>query len=798
MGVNVYGGTWRDALHAARLRLDSTYRTEQLLIEVMNRRWIDARTPTRRDPLAIDLDRDGIETLGIPASGSPVLFDHNGDGVRTGTGWLRPDDAWLVRDLDGNGTIDAGRELFGVDTAITVTEFVGGTMVSGTRNARTGFEALRALDDNRDNSFTSTDAAWNQVQLWRDLNGDGISQAGELSTLASQGIIGIGLNETTSTTDLGNGNQVTGTAVVRRASGPDATVSGVDLTASNLDLADNPFYREFSDVIPHSDAARLLPEMGGSGLLRDLREAMSLGTSQAARLTQAVQAFASKATRGEQMAAMDELLVSWAATDPQTTVWIRGAYKTHLIHDSAGFAMQFGGILDSVAGPGWRSDLDGASFSPLTGLNDKARRLVDRLVEHGVARGTGDFGFQGGYSSSQVISPDGTYRVRGPTYWSLDRMPQLLRQIGVLQAFNAQNFLSSLWTFDVWAGAGGDMSYTFLAEVPQPAADLMRSAYDALTASVYEALAMQTRLRPYLDGVTLVVEPAGIRFDSTGLAALLASTHTASPQKAIEDLSELIQFAMPTLQGVGFDAVAQLRTWIDALPSDSSLRSLLPSLMVSTGPSMAGTDSDQIWLGGAANESVNAGGGADVLDGATGNDTLNGGAGDDWLMGREGDDTLFGDSGDDSLDGGFGNDALHGGLGNNTYRFGRGDGFDRIDGRWNETTAGKLNTLEFKTGVAPSNIVLRQVHDGYWSSNWGLEVSIAGTTDRVLIESFFAYDNPANSFNPVQRFTFSNGEVLDTAAIMSRVVQGALSAPLAGDINQATTSSASHQLLAAT
>ena len=914
-----------------------------------NNNWNTARTPIRRDPLAIDLDRDGIETLGIPASGSPVLFDHNGDGVRTGTGWLRPDDAWLVRDLDGNGTIDAGRELFGVDTAITVTEFAGGTPVSVTRNARTGFEALRALDDNRDNSFTATDAAWNQVQLWRDLNGDGISQAGELSTLASQGIIGIGLNETTSTTDLGNGNQVTGTAVVRRASGPDATVSGVDLTASNLDLADNPFYREFTDTIPLTPAAAASPTMGGSGWLRDLREAASLGSAAAGELQATISAFAAATTRTVQLALVNQLLEDWADTSGRRVVSEARMVDAETISETSTHR--------TIRYVGSDRGYSATSVGSYVSLNLVPDSYTEQFAQNGLAS-------------------------RRPNAAGMEA----LRRLSVLEAFNGSRFIDFTRTVSAggpgWgsgtgggSGSGGAAgtgpTHIGIVDLQIEQIQALDRAYAALAESVYGALALQTRLRPYLDAVSLVVDEAGVRFDTSALSVLLTSTHGASPQKAIEDLSELIRFAMPTLYGVGFDAVAQIRTWIDALPADSSLRSLLPSLMVSTGPSMAGTDSDQIWLGGAANESVNAGGGADVLDGATGNDTLNGGAGDDWLMGREGDDTLFGDSGDDSLDGGFGNDALHGGLGNNTYRFGRGDGFDRIDGRSHDGTAGKLNTLEFKAGVAPSNIVLRQVDDGYfgpgrglevsiagttdrvliegffawdnpggfnpvqqmrfadgtvWSTtniltrlyagtagtdtlagtigndtingaagddtlggrdgndtllggdgnDWlwgdagndildggtgsdaligglgnntyrfgrgdgvdridgrshdatagklntlefkagvapsnivlrqvddgyfgpgrGLEVSIAGTTDRVLIESFFAYDNPANSFNPVQRFTFSNGEVLDTAAIMARVVQGALSAPLAGDINQATTSSASHQLLAA-
>lgn len=47
-------------------------------------------TPPRTDPLVLDLDNDGIETIGI--GGTVVVFDHNADGIKTGTGWVKSDD----------------------------------------------------------------------------------------------------------------------------------------------------------------------------------------------------------------------------------------------------------------------------------------------------------------------------------------------------------------------------------------------------------------------------------------------------------------------------------------------------------------------------------------------------------------------------------------------------------------------------------------------------------------------------------------------------------------------------------
>ena len=97
----------------------------------VNSLWEQARNwIARRDPLVLDLDGDGIETVGVNAT-THVLFDHNNDGVKTGTGWVKGDDGLLVLDRNGNGVIDNGSELFG-----------DATMVNGVK-ATDGFSALR-------------------------------------------------------------------------------------------------------------------------------------------------------------------------------------------------------------------------------------------------------------------------------------------------------------------------------------------------------------------------------------------------------------------------------------------------------------------------------------------------------------------------------------------------------------------------------------------------------------------------------------------------------------------------------
>ncbi|TFV04382.1 calcium-binding protein, partial [Bacillus stratosphericus] len=64
------------------------------------------------DPLVLDLDGDGIETVGTQGYAG-ALFDHDKDGIRTSTGWVSADDGLLVIDRNGDGIINNGGELFG-------------------------------------------------------------------------------------------------------------------------------------------------------------------------------------------------------------------------------------------------------------------------------------------------------------------------------------------------------------------------------------------------------------------------------------------------------------------------------------------------------------------------------------------------------------------------------------------------------------------------------------------------------------------------------------------------------------
>ena len=105
--------------------------------------------PTPESPIILDLDGDGVETTQLKAG---AYFDHDGNGFSEQTGWAGADDGMLVRDIDGNGSVDNGKELFGNET-----------LLSDSTKASNGFQALSELDDNKDGKIDANDAAWSQL-----------------------------------------------------------------------------------------------------------------------------------------------------------------------------------------------------------------------------------------------------------------------------------------------------------------------------------------------------------------------------------------------------------------------------------------------------------------------------------------------------------------------------------------------------------------------------------------------------------------------------------------------------------
>ena len=166
-----------------------------------------------RSPLVVDLDGDGIETIGTDEK---VYFDHDDNGFAENTGWVGKDDGLLVRDLNNNGQIDNGTELFG-----------NNSVLSSGEKAANGFEALKELDSNGDNIFNNQDTAWNEVKVWKDTNSNGVVDEGELLTLEQANISGINLDYQKGNTQDENNNSHAQTGTFIKTDGSTGTVTDV-------------------------------------------------------------------------------------------------------------------------------------------------------------------------------------------------------------------------------------------------------------------------------------------------------------------------------------------------------------------------------------------------------------------------------------------------------------------------------------------------------------------------------------------------------------------------------------------
>jgi trimeric autotransporter adhesin len=101
-----------------------------------------------------------------------------------------------VRDINGDGVINDGKELFGE-----------GTVLADGSRAKDGYAAMAALDGNHDGKLDASDAVFKQLQVWVDGDRDGVTDAGELKSLADLGIASLSLQATTSTA-VDNGNLI--------------------------------------------------------------------------------------------------------------------------------------------------------------------------------------------------------------------------------------------------------------------------------------------------------------------------------------------------------------------------------------------------------------------------------------------------------------------------------------------------------------------------------------------------------------------------------------------------------------
>lgn len=249
----------------------------------------EGASPDLPCPLVLDLDGDGTGSVALSGN---AYFDHAADGFAEATGWADVSDGILVMDRNLNNRIDSGRELFGNQT-----------LLQSGQLAANGFAALAEWDGNSDGKIDAADSVWGNLQIWQDVDGDGVSAADELLSMSEAGVLSINLAYSAGSGVDANGNEVWLTGSFTRTDATSGEVTDYRFATNTV----RSIAREWIEV---PAAIALLPDARGFGKVYDLRQAMVRDSSGA--LQGLVEDFAAEGTVAERNALIDQILLTWA------------------------------------------------------------------------------------------------------------------------------------------------------------------------------------------------------------------------------------------------------------------------------------------------------------------------------------------------------------------------------------------------------------------------------------------------------------------------------------------------------
>jgi tetratricopeptide (TPR) repeat protein len=125
-------------------------------------------------PVVVPL-RDNLALCDLEDRSASVAFDADGTGLQKRWTWITKDAGWLVYDPLGTGKVTSALQMFGSVTFWMFWE--------------NGYQALAALDDDGDGLLTGKELRG--LAIWQDVDGNGVSEPGEVTQLARWGIVGI-------------------------------------------------------------------------------------------------------------------------------------------------------------------------------------------------------------------------------------------------------------------------------------------------------------------------------------------------------------------------------------------------------------------------------------------------------------------------------------------------------------------------------------------------------------------------------------------------------------------------------
>lgn len=731
------------------------------------------------DPLVLDLDGDGVETININQG---VYFDFDNSGFKESTSWLKGEDGFLVWDRNGNGVIDSGRELFGSDTLLQ----------DGSR-APNGFLALTELDSNQDGVIDELDAQFSSLSVWSDKNQNGVSESGEVGSLSSHEIRSISLDYLTS-------NHLDQNNVGHFEIGSYTTTTGEEGVATNLWFDVNS-----SETIPVENVEggevgqdiKLLPNSKGYGNVHSLHEAMRRDSS--GQLRMLVEAFLASKNYTVRSDLANEILLKWSGqenVDPSTAIagmpgvnaqkvrvleafWGQEVSIANPQAFSTALDRTYNGLLDSLYYDlskdgefGWLLDLvkftkdivgnlhaDFSAAIPAlidfvsTYKVDDAQRIVSELLRmyRGANAYASDFSEQFARELRSSISTYPSHRLHelasafesvgwsgtteGDVFGGTNTDDLILGKEGDddLRGRFGDDILVGGSGNDVLDGGAGNDTYIFEQGDGRDTINNSRSSADV------DRIVFGDSIRP--SDVSLTQTSNG------DLIVGISLTDSITIKNYFGSVSGVISYSVDEI-----------------LFSDGTVWTvdIIKSMLLATSgydDEIYGFSDAEVIDGGAGDDYINGRNGNDSLYGGVGNDYLSGSEGSDYLAGGDGDDILgnyAGEAGNDIIVGGKGNDELRGGDGDDIYVYRRGDGTDTIRG--DIVGANKILLIGYTEDELKFSLE---------RNNW------YGTTDLIISsggKTLVNFIDPTLSFWNLPSVLLDNGDILDPDEVLRKTL----------------------------
>ena len=739
------------------------------------------------EPLILDLNGDGAHSTRLgygTGSLSSTYFDMDNDGFAERTAWVSSGDGLLVMDKNSNGKIDNQTELFGNDATYA-----------------NGFLNLKQYDSNNDNLMNASDTQWANLRVWVDANGDAVTDAGELKTLAQLGITQINLAATNLTNTWDNENEVGATSTFIM-NGQTQQVNDVwfrvDQTSSHY-MAD----------VTLNVATLFLPTLKGFGNLKDLHVAMS----EDATLLTMMQNFVTNTStmsftdNAALNTAVQNIAFRWAGIDgisPSATTQGLNTQTMMFLESITGYRSSYFNNLPANQNVG----ANGAQVQAIMLSNIlqdlKAQLLVQTFGSQLFETGSYNLA-TGEYSETPVLSSAGITKIQSDLS-------------GITDSYAKSQYWNGLNTF-LW-------NLKPITEFTQPEIDGLNSIW---------AVSGRPDLGTWYNYASYSFGQSGWSFNGSDLSDYLVGIDDGSNRiwgNAGDDMIRGGNVTNWLYGGDGNDTITSGAggDWIEGNNGDDIIES--------------GSGNDTV-LGGSGNDTyiIKTGSGIDTITDDMGIDTIKFDAGfdknqltyqksvagesadandlniyfagrlslvlNDYFLGTKniesfqfsdetifslantvfsqfgaiGIDNLYGHNGKDFLSGEKGNDLLYGFGGDDTYVFNIGDGQDTVN-----DDGGSNDAILMGAGITASNIRLENQSNNLYI--------YYGTSDKIKLENHF-YDDywGANNYDEVEILKFADGSTINLKGGLTFIGTSGLDAVYGTQFNDTLNGLASNDTL---